>query len=163
MNGVFDRQTSGNEWGSSTGSMLHERLQDRPAPERVKRQRHSFDDLERQMARHEEDHKSAVAAVCSAYVMPRDGSVQDFLNSHRVLPQLLLQAFPRLRSVFGELAVLSLRATSDEYGWQTLFVDVLWPEDATTAYAALDRFEDDWWVANCNLAAGRLNFTYRLV
>jgi hypothetical protein len=60
-----------------------------------------------------------VTEVARNYVMPRDNSVQAFLNSHRVLPQLLLQALPRLRHRFGD-TVFALRATSDEYGWQNL-------------------------------------------
>jgi hypothetical protein len=48
-------------------------------------------------------------------------------------------------------------------GWQNLCVDVLWPGNAAEAYAAIDRFEDTWWVANSHLGVGRLAFTYRLV
>jgi hypothetical protein len=51
MNGIFDNQTSGNDWPGATPAMLHEREQDRiDAP--TARQHGIFDDLERQMERH---------------------------------------------------------------------------------------------------------------
>jgi hypothetical protein len=162
MNGVFDKQTSGNDWTPSVHSMLHERPQDQPEPEQIWRERMIFNDLERQMACYEADRHALVTEVARNYMMPRDNSVQAFLNSHRVLSQLLLQALPRLRHRFGD-TVFALRTTSDEYGWQNLCVDALWRGDAADAYTALDRFEDDWWVDNSHLAAGHLTFTYRLV
>jgi hypothetical protein len=162
MNGVFDKQTSGNDWTPSVRSMLHERQQEQPEPERTHPHRVIFQDLERQMARYEADHDEMVAEVARSYMMPRDNSVQNFLNSHRVLPQLLIQALPRLRERFGD-TVFALRAILDEHGWQSLYVDALWAGDAAEAYAAIDRFEDDWWVANSHMAAGHLTFTYRLV
>ncbi len=161
MNGVFDNQTSGNDWTPSVRSMLHERRQDRPEKEPSHRQQ-VLDGLEQQMVRYEADHHAMVAEVARSFTMPRDNSVQAFLNTHRVLPQLLIQALPRLRARFGD-TVFALRSTSDEYGGQILYVDALWPGDAVDAYAALDRFEDDWWVANSHMAAGHLSFAYRLV
>jgi hypothetical protein len=163
MNGVFDNQTSGNDWTSTVGSMLHEREQDQLEPEIVRHQRNVLDNFEREMSRYEIDHRATVAEVAKSYVMPRDNSVQDFLDSHRMLPQLLIQANSHLQKAFGDTTVFSLRATCDEYGGQSLFVDALWPGNAADAYAALDRFEDNWWVAHCHMAVGHLNFTYRLV
>jgi hypothetical protein len=163
VNGIFDNQTSGNDWTPVVGSMLHERQQDQPEPEIIGRHRNIIENLEREMSRYEEDHQTMVKEVSKSYMMPRDNSVQDFLHSHRVLPQLLMEALPRLQEIFGDATVFTLRAASDEYGWQNLFVDALWPGDAADAYADLDRFEDEWWVANCHVAGGHLNFTYRLV
>jgi hypothetical protein len=54
-------------------------------------------------------------------------------------------------------------ANADENGWQNLCVDALWQGNSADAYAAIDRFEDAWWVANSHMGAGRLMFTYRLV
>lgn len=72
------------------------------------------------------------------------------------------QALPHLREHFGNI-VFALRATSDEYGWQRLYVDALWPGDSTDAFLAIDRFQDAWWIANSHMTAGHLTFTYRLV
>jgi hypothetical protein len=163
MNGVFDNQTSGNDWTSAIGSMLHEREQEQSAPETISQQSNIIDNLECEMARYNDSHNATILEVGRQYMMPRDNSVRDFLNSHRILPQLLLDAFPFLQGTFPHTAVFALRTTSDEYGWRRLFVDALWPGDAADAYAAIDRFEDDWWVSHCHMASGCLNFTYRLV
>lgn len=162
MNGVLDRQTSGNDWTSAVGSMLHERQQEKIDYEPAQQQRAIFADLEAQMRRYEADHRAMLAEVARCYVAPKDDSVQGLLNTHRFIPPLLLQAYAHLREQFTE-AVFALRANSDENGWQTLCVDALWPGKSADAYAAIDRFEDAWWVANSHMGAGRLIFTYRLV
>lgn len=162
MNGVFDKQTSGNDWTQVIGAMLHEREQDQIAPVSPKRQRHILHDLEQQMVRHEQEHITMVEEVARNFAVPRDNSVQNFLSAHRVLPQFLIQALPHLREHFGNV-VFALRATSDEYGWQRLYVDALWPGDSIEAFRAIDRFQDAWWIANSHMTAGHLTFTYRLV
>jgi hypothetical protein len=162
MNGVLDRQTSGNDWTPDIGPMLHERPQEQIGYEALEQQRIIFDDFEAQMRRYEADHRAMLAEVARCYVVPRDNSVQNFLNTYRSVPPLLLQAYPRLREQFTD-AVLALRANSDENGWQNLCVDALWQGNSADAYAAIDRFEDAWWVANSHMAAGHLMFTYRLI
>lgn len=161
MNGILDRQTSGNEWASAAGSMLHEHVQEQLDYE-PRRQQCSFDDLEAQMRRYEADHRTILTEIARCYVVPKDKSIQNFLNVHRFILPLLLQAYPRLREQFTD-AVFALRANADEDGMQFLCVDVLWQGTSRDAYAAIDRFEDAWWVANSHMGAGRLIFTYRLV
>ena len=85
----------------------------------------------------EAEHEAAVNEVRKSYVVPPDSSVIDFLNRHRSIPQVLLQASERLRELFGSGRVFSLRA--------------------------LERFDDSWWIANSRQAAGNLTFTYELV
>lgn len=114
------------------------------------------------MAFFEKEHRSAVAELERNYIFSQETHVKDFLRSHRTLPQLLMAALPHLRQQFGNI-VFSLRAVSDDYGWQIMYVDALWTGQATDALAAMDRFEDEWWVANSSAAAGSLHFTYRLV
>jgi hypothetical protein len=161
MNGIFDNQTSGNDWPGATPAMLHEREQDRiDAP--TARQHGIFDDLERQMERHEQEHRVMVTEITRAFLMPRDNSVEEFLSSHRTLPQFLIQALPHLREFFGDV-LFSLRATGDEYGWQQLYVDIHWAGTSDEAFQAIDRFQDGWWIAHSNMTAGHLTFTYRLV
>jgi hypothetical protein len=162
MNGVFNKQTSDNDWSPVVGAMLHEREQDRMSPVAPLRQQHILDDLEQQMTRHQQEHVTIVNEIARNFAMPRDNSVQEFLSSHRVLPQFLIQAMPHLREHFGDV-VFALRAASDEYGWQQLYVDALWPGDSTEAFLAIDRFQDAWWIANSQKTAGQLTFTYRLV
>jgi hypothetical protein len=161
MNGLLDNQTSGYEWGPQFRAMLHERAQEVPimAPAA---QRSLLRDFEEQMAQYEREYAEHLGEVYKLYVLPGDGSVAGFLNDHRALPQILIAAMPQLRKVFGD-TVFALRATSDEFGWQNLYVDALWTGDAMDAFRLLDQFGDDWWIANSLPARGALTFTYRLV
>lgn len=163
MNGVLDNQTSGNEWGIPIHAMLHESVQEVPAPSTLRAGQSSFlRDIELQMKEFETDYQSALSEVRKLYVLPADASALEFLNNHRALPQLLIDAIPHLRKHFDN-TVFALRATSDEYGWENLYVDAMWQGDARDALQRLDQFEDEWWIANCRPARGTLTFTYRLV
>jgi hypothetical protein len=163
MNGVLDNQVSGNDWGLPIQAMLHEWKQDMPAETpSIHRQRSFVRDIETQMQQFERDYLSALAGVRKFYVLPTDSSVLDFLNDHRALPQLLIDAAPQLKRYFAD-TVFTLRATSDEYGWQNLYADAMWAGEASDAIRLLDYFEDEWWIPNCRPARGALTFTYRLV
>jgi hypothetical protein len=99
--------------------------------------------------------ESLAETLSTSYAIPGDPSLDEFLVRH-------LEAEPHLRRCFGG-SRLALRLASDDYGWETLFVDILWPGKARDAVEALDRFEDSWWIENSSAAAGCLTFTYRLI
>jgi hypothetical protein len=163
MRAFLDNQTSGNDWGVPFRAMLHENLQESPKPVELPAVQHdSLRDIENQMTQFEREYQAAVATVRKIYVFPSDDSATDFLTFHRALPQLLIDAAPHITSFFPE-NVISLRASSDEYGSTILYADVLWPGDAREALTRLDSFEDAWWIANSRPARGTLIFTYRLV
>ena len=163
MNGVLDSQTSGNDWSRPSPAMLFQVFQE-PAPSAASK-RHSliFNDFEQQMAQFEVDHQAILAEVQKSYVLPEDSPVRGFFKSHRTIPQLLTQAAPRLKEYFGVGTVFTLRATVDEYGSQTLYAVVKWPGDVRAVRAALENFDEHWWIANSRQAAGDLTFTYELV
>ena len=115
------------------------------------------------MARFEADHQEIVAQVRRSYVLPNDASVAEFFRSHRTIPQLLVLAAPHLLEYFGAGTVLTLRATIDEYGSQTLYAVVMWPGAVRDVRDALANFDDHWWIANSRQAGGDLTFTYELV
>ncbi|HEX3438096.1 MAG TPA: hypothetical protein VHT24_15110 [Pseudacidobacterium sp.] len=162
MNGILDSQTSGNDWDAPIQAMLHERIQEVPAVMPIRHQQSFINDIEAQMQQFERDYRDALTGVRKLYVFPSDTSVAEFLNDHRAVPQLLIDAAPWLKKYFGN-TVFSLRVTSDEYGWQNLYADAMWSGDARDALQLLDQFEDEWWIANCRPARGALTFTYRLV
>jgi hypothetical protein len=80
---------------------------------------------------------------------------------HRGLPKLLLDAVQPLRESFGE-KLLQLQANSDGED-VSLRATILWPDSAESAHAALDNFDQRWWLDNCNRAHGYLVFDYELV
>ena len=100
--------------------------------------------------------------VSDFYSVQGDASLGQFLREHPAIPHLLIEAVPELRRYFGDTE-FALRLTSDDHGWETLYVDALWHGQAHEAIAALDRFEDAWWIENSHAASGSLTFTYRLV
>jgi hypothetical protein len=114
------------------------------------------------MAEYEREYAEHLSEVPKLYVLPGNGSVEELLNDHRHLPQILIAAMPQLRKLFGD-TVFALRTSADEFGWQNLYVDALWPGDAMDAFRLLDKFGDDWWIANSRPARGIITFTYRLV
>jgi hypothetical protein len=110
----------------------------------------------------EPEHQAAIDEVAKLYRTPDDASVAMFLHEHRTIPQLLIQAAPKLKKYFGD-AALTLRAPVDEDGSQTLYAVVLWPGDVAEVRRAVDKFDDGWWLAKSGDAANSLSFTYELV
>lgn len=163
MNGLLDCQTSGNDWGAPPAEMLYQSFQQFASKPEPKKQRSIFKDLEQQMAQFEADHEAIVAELQKRYVLLNDPSVKGFFLTHRTAAELLIQAVPRLQEYFGAGTVFSLRTTVDEYGAQTLYAVVMWPGDVRDVRAALENFDEHWWIANSRRAAGDLTFTYELV
>jgi hypothetical protein len=160
---LLNNQMSGNDWGQPVQAMLHELIQNEvELPPRC--QHYSvFKDLENEMALFEAEHQAIISAVRKYYVVPTDSSVTTFFDSHRTLPELLLLAIPFLKQYFGDDTVFSLRAPIDESGSQTLYSVAMWPGKMQDARVALERFDDNWWIANSRQASGYLTFTYELV
>jgi hypothetical protein len=159
---IDNHQPTGSNWGPVVLAMFERGIQETPSLPEQPTTISVLASLEEQMMAFEKEYVSNVAELARHYIFSQEASVKDFLRSHRALPQLLLSALPHLRRHFGNI-VFSLRAASDDDGWQALYVDALWPGHATDALAAIDQFEDQWWIANSSAAAGSLNFTYRLV
>ena len=164
MNGVYElNQTSGNDWSApkSADARLYHR-QKAVTIDEPRTQLTELADLERQMARHNEEHRSLVEQIRSLYVINDEVDVCGFLNRHRHLPPVLVAAEPYLRRIF-KASVISLRATSDEYGWEMLYASVHWSGEPKDALQDLNAFDDEWWIANSCPAGSNLTFTYRLV
>jgi hypothetical protein len=163
MNGLLDySQPTGSDWGSPITPALYDPFQEGAHQRPVRQQLANLIALEEQMARFEAEHALLVTEVRRYYVMPDELSVRDFLRNHRRIPPLLLEALPHLRRFFAN-TIFTLRATSDENGWQMLYVGALWPGEPRDALAALNQFDDAWWIANSYPAGTSLTFTYKLV
>jgi hypothetical protein len=108
------------------------------------------------------DDSANIALLRTHYRMPATAQLEAFLLDHTELIQLLLEAVPHLGRCLGDVS-LALRLESDDHGWETLYVDALWSGHAADAMAAIDRFEDVWWIERSSAAGGLLTFTYRLV
>ena len=107
--------------------------------------------------------RAILARLRLHFVMPIDSSVSSFLDAHRPLYSLLLEATSYLQQCFGADTVFELRAPIDESGSRTLYAVAIWPGLVRDVTAALECFDESWWVANARHASGYLTFTYELV
>jgi hypothetical protein len=154
MNAGQEIQTSGNNWSGIIPS---------PSTSYSDRGNAVFDSLETQMAQFQAQSDAVLAEVRKNFILPRDTSVVAFLNEHKSLPEILVDALPQLRSCFGERSIFSLSASLDESGSRTVYAIVMWAGPLQLAKEALAKFDDDWWIERAAKVAGHLTFTYELV
>jgi hypothetical protein len=154
MNACHELQTSGNNWPCVPSAFVLHQTNQGPAV---------LDNLEKQMAQFQAYHDAVLAEVRKNFILPRDPSVIAFLNEHKALPDILIDALPKLRACFGETSIFSLNAPLDESGSRTIYAVVLWAGPLPSAKEALSRFDNEWWIARAGQAAGHLTFTYELV
>lgn len=163
MNSLLDyRQTTDVDWAPVRSGLLYNGIQEGGARPTLQLRSDSFAECEQQIVRFEADYWKVVREIRRKYVFVNDDEVEEFLRFHRTVPELLIEALPFLRAHIGDV-LFTLRSTSDEYGWQLLYVVTVWPGQAQDVITAIDRFEDAWWIANSHRAFGSLNFTYQLV
>jgi hypothetical protein len=117
----------------------------------------------KKMADFEAADHSYQTEIRKTFIFPSDSSVITFLNEHRTLPEILLEAAQHLRTSFGADAIFNLRTPIDESGERTLYAVVMWPGTVEAVRAALASFDDIWWLANSRRTSGHLTFTYELV
>jgi hypothetical protein len=119
-------------------------------------------DLQSQMTHFDEEQMQLANKLRLLYVMHDETSVLSYLRTHRRIPELLVEAIAQLRLCFGDPPI-SLSAKTDENAWEMLYATVQWSGEPKDALAALDRFDDAWWLANSYPAGTALTFTYELV
>src|SRR5882724_769884 len=97
----------------------------------------------------------ALKGLDGFYVI-EDRSAVAYLIQENHLDALLLQALGPLESAFGD-AIRSLSVVCDEDGFETLFCFVITPLPLQDARAALEAFDETWWLTRCGQASGKLN------
>jgi hypothetical protein len=93
---------------------------------------------------------------------PADG-VRSFLEGHRAVSEVLMEAVTELRRCFGSNAILQLQLLDNEGTSAAIYGIVLWQGDLQSARAALQTFDETWWIESSRRAAGRIVFDYQLV
>ena len=155
------KQTSGYDWNTRGGSRLYHR-QRFNSPRMPVIQLAELAHLEDQMARYREDHRKIIETLRSLYVFQDDATISQFLQSHKTVAPVLAEAERHLRQFFGD-AILVLRSTTDDQGWDMLYATVQWPGEPADAVIALNAFDNAWWLANSYPVGSNLTLTYRLV
>ncbi len=166
MDGIIENQTSGNDWsqsGQMDAPMLHEVHQEAGrSPRHPADQGKFFANYEDQMERFEQAQLDAIRQIVAFYTIRNGSQVEEFLQSHKMVTQVLAEAIPHLRKHFGG-CMFSLRETTDEDDDQMLYAVASWNREPGKVIEALNALDDEWWLANSYPAGRHLSFTYDLV
>jgi hypothetical protein len=103
-----------------------------------------------------------VDALDEIYVWDDRLSVLRFIEDARVRG-LLLDARQSLDEAFGYDAIKSLSLVRDDEGFDTLFCLVKTRAELAVATRALREFDEHWWLARSEDAAGKVNFDFDLI
>lgn len=119
--------------------------------------------LEAQMTSFSAKEEDDFERLRKEYVLVNASIVEVLLRNHRSLIDLLLEAVVHLRASFGTDAVIQLRLGFDEGDEPNIVCGIVqWTRDSQAARAALDAFDDSWWMNNVGKAFGRVVFDYEL-
>lgn len=97
------------------------------------------------------------------YVFESRADVQAFLRVRPTSIALLVEASVHIDQAFGRGRIKTVRLVQDGSGITSVFGIVAWPESIETGREALARFDESWWLRNCNRSDGIVNFNIELV
>jgi hypothetical protein len=100
-------------------------------------------------------------ALKAVYVFEDHDAVAGFIRQHG-LTGVLWRAIGPLNQTFGSVPIKILSVLCDDEGFETLFCSVVLNAALGEAQNALHRFDENWWVDNVQLVAGKLNFDFEL-
>ena len=111
------------------------------------------------LTQRETKRSNAQFAILSGFYTVRNPvAVQDFLVDRRPLLDLLFAALPKVKETWGADARTELELLHDpEDDSSSLVVHVL--SNHQNAYAALDHFDEQWWLNRIGESEGLLNFS----
>jgi hypothetical protein len=98
-----------------------------------------------------------------AYIFESRFETQAFLLLRPTSITLLAEASPHLDEAFGLGRTKTIRLVHDDFEGTSVFGIVFWPHSAESGRDALARFDEAWWLRNCNRAGGAVNFNIELV
>jgi hypothetical protein len=102
----------------------------------------------------------AFGVLAGLYAVPNTTAVHTFLVHRRTLRELLFDAYPRIKKIFGERVNAELRLIEDmEDNLERLRVSIV--TNRGDARQALERFDEEWWLDHVQFSEGLLNFTLR--
>ena len=98
-----------------------------------------------------------------SYILESRAETQAFLRLRPGAITLLAEASSHLDEIFGVAGIRTIRLVSDDSERLSVFGIVLWSDSADSGREALARFDERWWLRNCNRADGVVNFNIELV
>jgi hypothetical protein len=149
--------------GSSVDWQVHSAQSDSSGPSIRAAELSILNDLENQMARFSAVEIEDLKKLRQEYVLVDGSSIETFIRSHRSLLEVLLDAVVQMRSCFGRDCILHLRMGSEDGDAPNVVCGfVRWTKDLESARAALDAFDESWWINNVRRGSGRVVFDYEL-
>jgi hypothetical protein len=107
--------------------------------------------------------ESEIHRMLSPYFLVQPEQVVEFVREHRALPTLLQEAAPKLKESFGADTILKLELGANGDEGSVLRLLAMWPGSLASANAALQAFDESFWIANCARASGYLVIDRELV
>jgi len=101
-----------------------------------------------------------VNALKARYAFRNEAAIINFCSTHAAAAALLADAAVELKRSFGQDAILNLECLAEDDEPASLYAIVVWRADAERAEAALEDFDDRWWL-NQDAQPG-VTFTYEL-
>jgi hypothetical protein len=110
-------------------------------------------------------HVAAMQQIEKWYQFSGAKEVKNYLNQHRELVPVLIEAFSALQRIFGPNPTVVLEAITDpELEWLVQLhgniVTSLLPQDALTQ---LDKFDSEWFFSQYDRIGNNLNFNLHFV
>jgi hypothetical protein len=118
-------------------------------------QAHDLFSASRQHSANEVDRLKAM------YRFQDEESVEAFLSSQPNATCILTNALPQLKKFFGHDVVFKLQVIKEDDEQQILYAVALWRGRVEDAVAALENFDENWWLDQPTRALA-LTFTYEL-
>jgi len=155
-------QQPGIDWGTVLPPMISRYTQEQPAAgaRRACLEIHQYEQDSPELAA---DRERELESVRAAYVFADLVYVDSFLNDHRAVAGLLLEAAPYLKRHFGATVTLRLKVGFEDDGSRTLQVLAVWSGALRDAKNALAAFDREWWLQNCRRGSGNIILDYELV
>lgn len=101
-----------------------------------------------------------VSALKALYAFRNEAAIISFCSTHAAAAAILADAAVELKRSFGQEAILNLECLAEDDEPISLYAIVVWRGDAERAEAALEDFDERWWL-NQDVQPG-LAFTYEL-
>jgi hypothetical protein len=118
---------------------------------------------ELQMMQYVKDQEAKFQELRREYILLHDlNNLESYLRDHSALVDVLLDAVPHLKACFGDNLILQIRLADDEETSKTVCATILWRKDPASARAALNSFDESWWIDNVKRASGKVVFDYEL-
>lgn len=124
---------------------------------------HVFIQWKQQLLEQEMEIGNPIASLRQSYVLSDPEGLSDFLKRYRALPSLLQDMTKPIKKFFGQDCVLTLALDRSGDESPIIRLAILWKDSLSAASAALNAFDEHYWINNCGRSSGNIVVNYDLV